>query len=134
LRRIKALCRAPSQAVPRAPFGAEDILMRAPSLVLLLLLAAGPAPAAGPVTAERVAEGRRIAETWCANCHVIGPAARGPVGDAAPPFQEIAAMPSTTAMSLRAFLTTPHGRMPDYRLSNDQIEAASAYILSLKRP
>ena len=41
-------------------------------------------------------------------------------------------MPSTTAMSLHAFLQTPHPRMPNYILSAGEIDAVSSYILSMK--
>ena len=82
---------------------------------------------------ERLAQGRRVAETWCANCHVIGPGARGPAGDAAPPFDAVARMPSTTEMSLRAFLQTPHARMPDYRLTQQELDGVVTWILALKR-
>jgi mono/diheme cytochrome c family protein len=99
---------------------------------LLTLLAAPEATAQGVVQQEHLDQGRRVAETWCANCHVIGPAARGPVGDAAPSFQEIARMPSTTEMSLRAFLQTPHARMPDYRLTQAELDGVVAWILALK--
>ena len=42
-------------------------------------------------------------------------------------------MVSTTSMSLRVFLQSPHGNMPDYRLSREQIDDVVAYILSLRR-
>ena len=41
-------------------------------------------------------------------------------------------MPSTTEMSLRAFLQTPHARMPDYRLSTQELDGVVAWILALK--
>ena len=41
-------------------------------------------------------------------------------------------MPSTTGMSLRAFLLTPHARMPDIQMSGKQIDGVVAYILSLR--
>jgi mono/diheme cytochrome c family protein len=105
------------------------------ALAALPLLAAGTAATAqdGPARAELVAQGRRVAETWCANCHLVGSGEpRGPAGDAAPPFPAIARMPSTTEMALRAFLQTPHARMPDYRLSTAELDGVVAYILSLK--
>ena len=104
--------------------------------VILLLGTAWPAAsrAAEPPTGAghelRLEIGRRVAETWCAKCHVVGPAARGPVGDAAPPFQDVARMPSTTALSLRAFLQTPHPPMPDYRLSQQELDGVIAWILA----
>ncbi len=77
--------------------------------------------------------GRRIAQTWCANCHRVGPSGPGATTDVAPAFAVIASMPSTTALSLRVFLQTPHANMPDYRLSRDQLDDVIAYILSLQR-
>jgi mono/diheme cytochrome c family protein len=97
-----------------------------------IALAQGGADRRDAVLQEHLAQGRRVAETWCANCHVIGPGARGPVGDAAPPFEAVARMPSTTEMSLRAFLQTPHSRMPDYRLSTQELDGVVAWILALK--
>jgi len=101
-------------------------------LSLLLVLPATPAAAQGALRQERLENGRRVAETWCANCHLIGPAARGPAGDAAPPFDAVARMPSTTEMSLRAFLQSPHSRMPDYRLTQQELDGVVTWILALK--
>ncbi|MFC7474643.1 c-type cytochrome [Dankookia sp. GCM10030260] len=102
---------------------------------LLAGIAAAPMAAAqgDALRQERLAQGRRVAETWCANCHVIGPGARGPAGDAAPPFDAVARMPSTTEMSLRAFLQTPHARMPDYRLTQQELDGVVTWILALRR-
>lgn len=101
-------------------------------IALWLILPAGMASAQTAAQQERLAHGRQVAETWCANCHVIGPGAQGPAADAAPPFPAIARMPSTTEMSLRAFLQTPHSRMPDYRLSAGELDGVTAYILAQK--
>jgi hypothetical protein len=38
------------------------------------------------------------------------------------------------APALHAFLTTPHGDMPDIKLKAGEINAVIAYILSLKKP
>ena len=63
---------------------------------------------------------------------MIGPDAPGPASDAVPTFPGVARMPSTTATSLRAFLQTPHHRMPDFRLSRTEVEDLIAYMLSLR--
>lgn len=102
------------------------------SMLVLAVLLPAIVHAEGPARQERLDQGRRVAETWCANCHVVGPGARGPAGDAAPPFAEVARMPSTTATSLRAFLRTPHARMPDYRLTQVELDGVVAWILALK--
>ncbi len=103
-----------------------------PSRLVLSLAAALLAwPASGQVPTGDPQAGRELARTWCASCHAVElrPAQ---AGDAVPGFSAIAAMPSTTAMSLTAFLQTPHGRMPNFQLSRQQVDDAVAYILSLR--
>ncbi len=79
------------------------------------------------------ATGADLARTWCSGCHVVDPReSRG--SDAVPAFAAIANMPSATAMSLHAFLEMPHGRMPDLKLSGQQIDDVVAYIMTLRRP
>jgi mono/diheme cytochrome c family protein len=80
------------------------------------------------------AAGQRLAERWCSGpCHVIGPASARGTSTGVPTFAAIARMPSTTPMSLRVFLQTPHAGMPDLHLSRDEIDDLAAYILSLRR-
>lgn len=92
---------------------------------LLLVLATPGAHAAD------LADGKTLAEKWCSHCHLTGPGQKR-AGDAAPTFTSIARMPSTTEMSLKAFLQTPHVRMPDYQLTRAEIDDLTAYILSLR--
>lgn len=77
--------------------------------------------------------GRKLAQTWCDNCHVVAPSQQQGTSTGAPAFTAIAAMKSTTFMGLRAFLQTPHDRMPDLHLSRDEIDDVAAYIISLKK-
>jgi mono/diheme cytochrome c family protein len=81
--------------------------------------------------ANRGEDGRRLATMLCSSCHVIGPTAPGPSMDAVPTFVSVARKPSTTAMSLRVFLQTPHANMPDIQLSRGELDAIVDYILSL---
>jgi len=98
-------------------------------LILAILL--GPTILAPAANAQDAAAGQRLARRWCSACHEIG---RAPVhNDVSPSFAAIARMSSTTAMSLNAFLSTPHQRMPDYSLTRQEIKDVSAYILSLKQ-
>ncbi|WP_149539492.1 c-type cytochrome [Siccirubricoccus phaeus] len=104
-----------------------------PTLALALLLPPAAARAQdAALQQERLAYGRAVAINWCANCHVVGPAQASAPGDAAPPFAAIARMPAVTEMSLRAFLRMPHADMPDYRLSQPELDGVVAYILSLR--
>jgi mono/diheme cytochrome c family protein len=93
-------------------------------------------PAAGVLHAQSTdrVEGWRVAATLCSSCHVIGPSSPGPSSDAVPSFAAVARRPSTTAMSLRVFLQTPHANMPDIQLSRAEMDAIVAYIVGLDRP
>ncbi len=77
--------------------------------------------------------GHELAVRWCSSCHVVDPGQQRQGSDAVPTFAAIAALKSTTAASLKVFLATPHGQMPDYTLSRDDIANVSAYILSLRK-
>jgi mono/diheme cytochrome c family protein len=79
--------------------------------------------------AADLAEGERLARQWCANCHVIDggvPSASLPQG---PPSFRVAAGHLDPA-ELRAFLTRPHGQMPDLSLTRAEIDDLIAYIES----
>ena len=79
-----------------------------------------------------VAAGRHLSETWCASCHLVGSDTARGVSNGVPTFVAIARQKSTTVLSLRVFLQTPHARMPDLHLSRDEIDNLAAYILSLR--
>jgi mono/diheme cytochrome c family protein len=101
-----------------------------------LLTAILASPASPSLAAQHVptpSAGGKLAETWCSSCHVVGPTQDRGTSTGAPPFAAVANMSSTTAMSLRAFLATPHWRMPDLHLTRDEIDDIAAYILSLRQ-
>jgi mono/diheme cytochrome c family protein len=102
------------------------------SLVIAILVSEAPCCLAAQHVPDASA-GSQLAQRWCSNCHVVGQSQGRGTSTGAPPFAAVAEMPSTTAMSLRAFLMTPHGRMPDLHLTRDEIDDVSAYILSLRR-
>ncbi len=102
-------------------------MMRRPRLLNAILLGAALISTAA---AQDVDAGHQIAQRWCSACHEVGTA---PVrNDVSPSFWSIAQMPSTTKLSLNAFLSTPHHRMPDYSLTRQEIADISGYIVSLK--
>jgi len=98
------------------------------SAFLSALLAAPAIAQSGDAVA-----GKRLAETTCAECHAILPGGKPRKDVGAPAFADIAAMPSTTALSIKVFLQTPHKSMPDLILTQQEIDAAAAYILSVKQ-
>jgi len=99
--------------------------------VLSVALGGGPIHAA-MADGDKEA-GRALAGRWCANCHMVDGGHGHATASGVPTFSGIAAMPSTTELSLRVFLRTPHIRMPDLHLTNQEIEDVSAFILSLRR-
>jgi mono/diheme cytochrome c family protein len=94
-------------------------------LPILLLFAAGAEAAPADVTA-----GGQIAQRWCANCHVIANSQTGAVPQGPPSFPTIAKS-GMSAEQLRAFLSHPHGSMPDLALTRAEIDSLIAYIQSL---
>ena len=100
---------------------------RAACTILALLVLA--AQSAHPVLAE-VAKGAQIARQWCANCHVVGPNPTGAVPQGPPTFQTVARS-GMAPDQLRAFLSHPHGAMPDLALTRAEIDDLIGYIQSL---
>ena len=91
---------------------------------ILLVILAMPARA-------DAAKGEAIAERWCAACHVIGPGRGGSVPQGPPTFPQVARS-GMTADQLRAFLSHPHGAMPDLSLTRAEIDDLVAYIATLR--
>jgi len=79
------------------------------------------------------ASGRNLAHRICADCHVVTEGQTKPAIDSAPTFTAIARQPSTTALSLRVFLQSPHRNMPDLILDPREADDLISYILS-RRP
>lgn len=82
--------------------------------------------------AARMALGRRVAETDCAQCHQID--AKGEAGSAgAPSFEAVANIRSMTELSIKVFLQSTHATMPMLHLSPSELDGLGAYIMSLRR-
>jgi|SRR5689334_10832607 mono/diheme cytochrome c family protein len=77
-----------------------------------------------------VKQGAQLARQWCANCHVIESTQTGAVPQGPPSFSAIAH--SATADQLRAFLSHPHGQMPDLALTRAEIDDVIGYIETLR--
>jgi cytochrome c len=88
------------------------------------------AASAHPAYAD-VARGGQLAQQWCANCHVIGNNPSGAVPQGPPSFSAIARS-GMTADQLRAFLSHPHGAMPDLSLTRAEIDDLIGYIETLR--
>jgi mono/diheme cytochrome c family protein len=98
--------------------------------VVAIALVATPPVAAQVLTGDVIA-GQKLAQEWCSGCHAVSPKDTQ-VRDNVPSFFSIANKPSSTALSLQAWLQTSHPRMPNWELTRPQIADVVAYILSLQ--
>jgi cytochrome c len=98
-------------------------------LAVFLLSAAAVAEAALAETGASA--GAQIAQRWCVNCHVISSAQMGAAPQGPPSFPTIAKS-GMSADQLHAFLSHPHGAMPDLALTRTEIDDLIAYIQSLR--
>ena len=104
-------------------------MLRTVLLFVAALLTA--AQAIAQVPSGDAAAGRDLVNAQCSPCHDGEGSPRG--RRQGPSLVAVAAMPSTTSISLRAFLMTPHPSMPNYRLAPQEIDDVVTYILSLRR-
>jgi mono/diheme cytochrome c family protein len=88
--------------------------------------------AATPALAADANNGERLAQRWCAACHVVSATQHGTTTDQAPPFATIAKMPGFDAAKIALFLLDPHPKMPDMGLSRTEAGDLAAYIATLK--
>jgi mono/diheme cytochrome c family protein len=101
------------------------------SIALTTLLASGQAQA--QQINQRAARGLLLAKAVCAGCHAVekySPPSRDP---AAPRFEDIANSGITAGGISKALQTTPHRRMPNFRMNRGVLDDLVTYILSLKR-
>jgi len=97
----------------------------ATALISLLLTSVAALPAGADAS-----KGKQLAQQWCANCHIVGGRPTGNVQQGPPSFPTIARV--RTADELRAFLTHPHGAMPDLSLTRQEIDDLVGYIETLR--
>jgi mono/diheme cytochrome c family protein len=71
--------------------------------------------------------GERLAQRWCASCHVVAPNQREANADA-PPFETIARTFGFNAEKLVFFLLEPHPKMPSMALTRNEANDIAAYI------
>jgi cytochrome c len=76
------------------------------------------------------AKGGQLAQQWCASCHVTGGTPAANLQQGPPSFSTIAH--ARTADQLRAFLSHPHGAMPDLSLTRAEIDDLVGYIEKLR--
>jgi mono/diheme cytochrome c family protein len=83
-----------------------------------------------PTLAADASNGKRLAERWCAACHVVTANQREANADA-PPFEEIGKRPNFSERGLATFLLDPHAKMPNMNLTRIEADDIAAYIGTL---
>ena len=86
---------------------------------------------AQPALAADAFNGERLAQRWCAACHVVTSAQRQANADA-PPFEEIARRTGFSENGLQTFLLNPHANMPDMNMTRIEAGDIAAYVGKLK--
>lgn len=79
--------------------------------------------------AADVKNGERLAQQWCATCHLAAASQTTANGDATP-FATIATRGDFDETKLAFFLLAPHPRMPDMALTRAEAADLAAYIAS----
>ena len=106
-------------------------LRRYPVRSAIIALAVGPGLLTCPALAADPFNGERLAERWCAACHVVT-ANQSRASADAPPFAEIAKRPAFSESGLTTFLLDPHAKMPNMNLSRIEAGDIAAYIARLR--
>src|SRR5579859_7686369 len=86
------------------------------SAVALAAVLAGTGGSAFADNSADLGHGHDLAHRWCASCHAIDAGETEGFLAKVPSFQALADQNSTTELSLRAFLQTPHPTMPNIKL------------------
>lgn len=109
-------------------------ILRACAFALLLgaCTHAGPTPPTAPANANP-AEGRRLAEIYCARCHAIGAEGES-THPMAPPFRIIGRNypVNTLEEAFAEGILVGHRDMPEFQLEPAQIDDLVAYLQSVQ--
>jgi mono/diheme cytochrome c family protein len=87
--------------------------------------------AANLARAADAENGKRLADRWCATCHVIDGAQQRASADV-PAFGSIARRSDFDVGRLAYFLLEPHPKMPNMSLSRREAEDLAAFIAKLR--
>jgi mono/diheme cytochrome c family protein len=98
-------------------------------LIIVVGVMATTAVAALPGDA---ANGHRLAQRWCAQCHGVEAEPGHAPADGVPTFRAVAAKPSYDRPWLRAKLASPHAPMPDLSLTRAEIDDLGAWLDRLR--
>lgn len=119
--------------MPYAIMTSASTCVRAVAFVVALLVPGVTAARALEAGAEpSTANGLKLAQTLCANCHLIDGAPGSAVTAGIPTFSGIANKPGQTGAHIERILIAPHAPMPDMKLSYPEIQSLIGYIDSLR--
>jgi mono/diheme cytochrome c family protein len=90
-----------------------------------------PVFAAARAAHADAAAGTQLAQQWCTSCHLVAAGQTGAVPQGPPSFA-VVAKSGISAAQLRAFLSHPHGSMPDLTLTRAEIANLIDYIEGLR--
>jgi mono/diheme cytochrome c family protein len=76
--------------------------------------------------------GLRLAERWCASCHVVS-ATQSKGADGVASFASIAQRADFSVEKLAFFLLNPHPVMPSMSLTRNEAQDIAAYIARLRK-
>ncbi|MFT5508228.1 MAG: mono/diheme cytochrome c family protein [Hyphomicrobiaceae bacterium] len=88
-----------------------------------------------PVTAEEtnlVAEGRRLGVSLCASCHLNEGQGEKQGSMGVPGFRAVANRRSQSFQGVVRWLSSVPPMMPNHKLTNREIDALAAFIMSLR--
>jgi cytochrome c len=100
---------------------------------IVLAAGTGICPAAGSGAESDIKTGRAIAERLCARCHAVGQTGDSPT-KAAPPFRSFSRKWPLENLeeALAEGIVVGHESMPEFELTEAQIDAFLAYLKTLK--
>lgn len=101
-------------------------------LSVALMLFAAASASAQPLEKLDVANGERLAQKLCVNCHQVAPDDTGTVLADVPGFPAVANRSGMTREKIEAYVLSPHPAMPTIQFTRDELADVSAYIMSLR--
>lgn len=106
--------------------------MRVAAITAAAVAGLWPAPAGAQDLPGDPLAGRDFVRETCIECHDVERDDDEMAAFYGPAFVDVANHTTTTETSLRVFLRTPHFEMPNFILTDRELDDVVAYILSLK--
>jgi mono/diheme cytochrome c family protein len=114
---------------------ANGSLRRPTTVAVLFALVIGALGAAEPAWAvDDVDKGRKLAVRLCAHCHMAPGQGEKLGANDIPGFVAVARRRNQSHKGIVAWLRTIPPMMPNHHLSQDEMSALAAYIMTLRRP